>query len=110
VSCACGVPSEASWYAEIVYGVTHGRPLGPEPTFCVRTVHLRLSATRPGEARNVWPVRVRACVFQGDFTQTHVTWGERDLIVRAAAMEPFVEGAEAFLSVDPARCVLLEDS
>src|SRR4029077_9267799 len=84
---------------QIVYGVTHGRPLGPEPTFCVRTVHLRLSTTRPGEARNVWPVRVRACVFQGDFTQTHVTWGERELIVRAAAMEPFVEGAEAFLSV-----------
>src|ERR1043166_4177002 len=37
---------------QIVYGVTHGRPLGPEPTFCVRTVHLRLSATRPREARN----------------------------------------------------------
>jgi hypothetical protein len=22
VNCACGVPSEANWYAEIVYGVT----------------------------------------------------------------------------------------
>jgi iron(III) transport system ATP-binding protein len=92
----------------IVYGVTHGRPLGPEPTFCVRTVHLRLSTRRPGEAHNVWPVRVRACVFQGDFTQAHVTWAERELIVRAAAMAPLAEGAEAFLSVDPARCVLLE--
>jgi hypothetical protein len=74
----------------------------------VRTVHLRLSATRPAEARNAWPVRVRACVFQGDFTQAHVTWGERELIVRGAAMAPLAEGAEAFLSVDPARCVLLE--
>src|SRR5438309_4808242 len=46
----------------VVYGVTDGRPLGPEPTFCVRTVHLHLTPTRPGEARNVWPVRVRACV------------------------------------------------
>src|SRR5215467_7287399 len=91
---------------QIVYGVTHGRPLGPEPTFCVRTVHLRLSATRPAEARNAWPVRVRACVFQGDFTQAHVTWGERELIVRAAmAPGAFAEDAEAFLSVDPARCV-----
>src|SRR6266699_6642271 len=36
----------------VVYGVTHGRPLGPEPTFCVRTVHLHLTPTRPGEARN----------------------------------------------------------
>jgi hypothetical protein len=72
-------------------------------------VHLRLSATRPGEARNVWPVRVRACVFQGDFTQAYVTWGERELIVRAAmAPAAFAEGAEAFLSVDPARCVVLE--
>jgi iron(III) transport system ATP-binding protein len=119
---------------EIVYGVTHGRPLGSEPTFCVRTVHLRLSATRPAdppplatrataglestearsakaEARNVWPVRVRRCVFQGDFTQAHVTWGERELVVRAAmAPGAFAEGAEAFLSVDPARCVVLEDS
>jgi len=95
---------------EIVYGVTHGRPLGPEPTFCVRTVHLRLSPTRPAEARNVWPVRVRVCVFQGDLTQAHVAWGGRELIVRGAAMAPFAEGAEAFLSVDPACCVLLEDS
>jgi iron(III) transport system ATP-binding protein len=51
-------------------------------------------------------------VFQGDFTQAHVTWGERELIVRAAAMAPgaFAEGTEAFLSVDPARCVVLEDA
>jgi len=96
---------------QIVYGMTHGRPLGAEPTFCVRTVHLRLSPTRPAEGRNVWPVRVRRCVFQGDFTQAHVTWGGRELIVRAAmAPGTFAEGEEAFLSVDPVRCVLLEDS
>jgi iron(III) transport system ATP-binding protein len=96
---------------QIVYGVTHGRPLGPEPIFCVRTVHLRLSPIRLTEGRNVWPVRVRRCVFQGDFTQAHVIWGERELIVRAAmAPGTFAEGEEAFLSVDPARCVLLEDS
>ncbi len=95
---------------EIVYGMTHGRPLAPEPTFCVRTVHLRLSATRPAEARNVWPVRVRTCVFQGDLTQAHVTWGGREIIVRGAAMAPFAEGAAAFLSVDPARCVVLEET
>src|SRR5215471_4125099 len=29
----------------VVYGMAHGRPAGPEPTFSVRTVHLRLSAT-----------------------------------------------------------------
>jgi len=92
----------------IVFGLTHGRALGAEPTFCVRTVHLHLSPTRPAAARNVWPVRVRACVFQGDFTQAHVTWGERELIVRAAAMAPLADGTEAFLSVDPGRCVLLE--
>jgi iron(III) transport system ATP-binding protein len=96
---------------QIVYGVTHGRPLGPEPTFCVRTVHLRLSPTRPAADRNVWPVRVRVSVFQGDFTQAHVIWGERELIVRAAmAPGTFAEGADAFLSVDPARCVVLEEA
>src|ERR1700738_1470901 len=53
----------------IVYGMAHRRPVGSDPTFSVRTVHLRLSPVPPAAARNVWPVRVRRCVFQGDFTQ-----------------------------------------
>jgi len=95
---------------QIVYGKAHDRTPGPEPTFSVRTVHLRLSAAPPAAARNLWPVKVRRCVFQGDFTQAHVMWGERELVVRAAAMTPFADGTEAFLSVDPARCVLLEEA
>ena len=94
---------------QIVYGMAHGRPLGAEPTFSVRTVHLRLSPAPPAAARNVWPVRVRRCVFQGDFTQAHVTWGDRELIVRSAAMVPLADGEDAFLSVDPACCVVLEE-
>jgi iron(III) transport system ATP-binding protein len=93
----------------VVYGMAHGRPAGSESTFSVRTVHLRLSPAPPPAARNVWPVRVRRCVFQGDFTQAHVAWGDRELIVRGAAMAPLADGAEAFLSVDPACCVLLEE-
>jgi iron(III) transport system ATP-binding protein len=94
---------------QIVYGMAHGRPLSSEPTFSVRTVHLRLSPARPAATRNVWPVRVRRCVFQGDFTQAHVTWGDRELIVRSAAMAPLADGEAAFLSVDPACCVVLEE-
>ena len=41
----------------------------------MRTVHLRLSFERPPGERNVWPVRVHHCVFQGDFSQVNVTWG-----------------------------------
>jgi hypothetical protein len=49
------------------------------------------------------------CVFQGDFIPAHVTRGARELIVRAAmASGDFAKGAEAFLSVEPERCVLLE--
>jgi iron(III) transport system ATP-binding protein len=47
-------------------------------------------------------------VFQGDFTQIHVAWGDRDLVIRSAALEPIAEGQAAWISADPARCVLLE--
>ena len=93
----------------IVYGVAHGRPVRSEAVLSVRTVHLRLSFERPQAAHNVWPVKVHHCVFQGDFSQVNVTWGDRDLVVRSAALEPIPEGREAFLSADPRHCVLLED-
>src|SRR5215210_3591530 len=94
---------------QIVHGVAHGRAVPPEPVFSVRTVYLRLSFERPSGSRNVWPARVHHCVFQGDFSQVNVTWGDRDLVVRSAALEPIPEGRDAFLSADPRHCVLLED-
>src|SRR5215213_5449326 len=94
----------------IVHGVAHGRAVPPEPVFSVRTVYLRLSFERPSGSRNVWPVRVHHCVFQGDFSQVNVTWGDRDLVVRSAALEPIPEGRDAFLSVEPRHCVLIEGS
>ncbi|HEX8165292.1 MAG TPA: ABC transporter ATP-binding protein [Beijerinckiaceae bacterium] len=93
---------------QIVHGVAHGRPVPAEPVFSVRTVYLRLGFERPSAAMNVWPVRVHHCVFQGDFSQVNVTWGDRDLVVRSAALDPIPEGRDAFLSVDPRRCILLE--
>ena len=93
----------------IVHGMAHGRPAGAELTFSIRTVHLTLSAQKPANERNVWPVRVERSVFQGDFTQTIVLWGEQRVTIRAAAMAPLAEGSEAHLSVDPKRVVLLEE-
>ena len=93
----------------VVYGMAHGRPAGADLTFSVRTVHLQLSAQKPAAARNVWPVRVARSVFQGDFTQVNVAWGDQVIVVRGAAMEPLAEGSEAFLSVEPRRVVLLEE-
>jgi len=93
---------------QIIHGVAHGRAVPPEPVFSVRTVYLRLSFERPSGSRNVWPVRVHHCVFQGDFSQVNVTWGDRDLVVRSAALEPIPEGRDAFLSVEPRHCVLIE--
>ncbi|MFL5007655.1 MAG: ABC transporter ATP-binding protein, partial [Microvirga sp.] len=95
---------------QVVHGVAHGRAVPPEPVFSVRTVYLRLSFERPAGLRNVWPVRVHHCVFQGDFSQVNVTWGDRDLVVRSAALEPIPEGRDAFLSVEPRHCVLIEGS
>jgi ABC-type Fe3+/spermidine/putrescine transport system ATPase subunit len=93
---------------EIVLGDPCGRTPGATPTFSIRTVHLQFSAQRPAGEVNVWPVRVHRCVFQGDFTQIHVAWGDRDLVIRSAALEPIAEGQAAWISADPARCVLLE--
>jgi ABC-type Fe3+/spermidine/putrescine transport system ATPase subunit len=93
----------------IVHGMAHGRPAGADLTFSIRTVHLGLSAAKPAAAQNVWPVRVERSVFQGDFTQTHVAWGDQRVVIRGAAMEPLPEGSEAFLSVEPKRVVLLEE-
>ena len=93
---------------QVVHGMAYGRAPGAEPTFSVRTVHLALTAAEPPAGPNVWPVAVRRCIFQGDFTQVHVGWGERELVVRCAGLVPLAEGAEAFLSVSPEHCVLLE--
>jgi ABC-type Fe3+/spermidine/putrescine transport system ATPase subunit len=95
---------------QVVHGVTNGLAPPPEPVFSVRTVYLRLSFEPPAAVRNVWPVKVHHCVFQGDFSQVNVTWGDRDLVVRSAALEPIPEGRDAFLSVEPRRCVLLDES
>jgi ABC-type Fe3+/spermidine/putrescine transport system ATPase subunit len=93
---------------EIVLGDPCGRTPGAAPTFSIRTVHLEFNARRPQGDVNVWPVRVQRCVFQGDFTQIHVAWGDRDLVIRSAALEPIAEGQAAWISADPRRCVLLE--
>jgi len=92
----------------VVYGVAHGRSPGATPTLSVRTVHLNLTTTAPPPGPNVWQVSVRRCVFQGDFTQVLVAWGERELVVRCAAFAPLRDGTTAWLSVAPEHCVLLE--
>src|SRR4051812_24348261 len=92
----------------IVYGMAHGRPVGDALTFSVRTVHLSLSAQKPSAERNVWPVLVERSVFQGDFTQMNVAWGDQRVTIRGT-MEPLPEGSDAWLSVEPKRVVLLEE-
>jgi ABC-type Fe3+/spermidine/putrescine transport system ATPase subunit len=92
----------------IVHGDPCGRSAGAEPTFSIRTVHLSFSAERPHGNINVWPVRVHRSVFQGDFTQVYVAWGDRDLVIRSAAQQPVTDQQAGWISVDPRRCVLLE--
>jgi ABC-type Fe3+/spermidine/putrescine transport system ATPase subunit len=93
---------------DIVYGSAYGRPIGDTATMSVRTVHFKFSTQRPAGERNVWPVKVDRMVFQGDFTQVHVTWSGQHLVIRCAALEPTEGAHDAFMSVDPRRVVLLE--
>src|SRR5437764_9963375 len=92
----------------LVHGTAPGRAAGDEVLMAIRTVRLRLERARPATPFNVWPARIRQRVFQGDFTQYHVDWDGRVLIVRVAAPDPLAEGDEVFVSADPRYCVLLE--
>jgi iron(III) transport system ATP-binding protein len=91
----------------IVYGMAYGRPVGTEPVVSVRTVHLRISTEPPAAAQNVWRVAVEQTVFQGDFTQVHVSWGEQHLVARCAAMEPLAPGQNVYISIEPRHVVIL---
>jgi len=94
---------------ELVYGTTHGRKVSPQATLSVRTVHLQLHAERPAGDRNVWPVTIARSIFLGDLSEIHVDWAGRKLIIRRSALDRMDEGQHVYLSVDPSRCVLLED-
>ena len=94
----------------LVHGVSTGsRASSAEALLAVRTVHLRLERARPSASVNAWPARIRQRVFQGDFTQYHVDWDGRRLIVRSAAAEPMAEGEDVFVVAEPRHCVLLEE-
>ena len=94
----------------LVHGTATGRPPADEALMAVRTVRLRLERTRPPlRSVNVWRARIRRRVFQGDFTQYHVDWDGRTLVVRLATADPFAESDEVFVSADPRYCVLLEE-
>jgi len=54
-------------------------------------------------------VTVARSIFLGDLSEIHVDWAGRQLIIRRSALDKIHEGQQVFLSVDPSRCVLLED-
>jgi iron(III) transport system ATP-binding protein len=91
----------------IVYGMAYGRPVGTEPVVSVRTVHLKISTEPPATLQNTWRARVEQTVFQGDFTQVRVGWGEQHLIARCAAMEPLAAGRDIYITVEPRHVVVL---
>jgi ABC-type Fe3+/spermidine/putrescine transport system ATPase subunit len=93
----------------LVHGIAPRPQAAAEALMAVRTVRLSLERARPSTTVNTWPARIRQRVFQGDFTQYHVDWDGRTLIVRSAAPEPLAEGDEVFVSADPRHCVVLEE-
>ena len=93
---------------QTVHGTAHGRATPGEACLSVRAVHFALSRERPAGERNVWQATVHRSVFLGDLTQVHVTWGERELVVRQSGMQLWEAGQPVWLSGDPRHCVLLE--
>jgi len=93
----------------VIHGVTLGRAVGTTGTFSVRTVHFSLSASRPSDTQNCWPVTVVRAVFLGDITQVHVRWGNQEIVVRQIGSASIGPGETAFLSADPDHCILLEE-
>src|SRR6476660_1527736 len=104
---ADGLVALESSAGHIVYGMAHGRPVGAELVVSVRTVHLKISIEPPAATQNVWRVPVRQTVFQGDFTQVHLGWGDQHLVARCAAMEPLAVGRDVYITVEPRHVVLL---
>jgi iron(III) transport system ATP-binding protein len=51
---------------------------------------------------------VKRSVFLGDLTQVHVDWGGRELVIRQTDLNMVPPGQAAYLSIDPACCILLE--
>jgi iron(III) transport system ATP-binding protein len=92
----------------IVFATAYGRPVGSDASVSVRTVHFKLTTERPASAINAWPVKVQRAVFLGDFAQINVAWGDQIIVVRRLGTDLIADGSEAWLSADPARCVLLE--
>ena len=93
---------------QLVYGTAHGRATAGEACLSVRAVHFSLGRERPAGERNVWQAAVHRSGFLGDLTQVHVTWGDREVIVRQSGMQLWDDGQPVWLSVDPRHCVLLE--
>jgi iron(III) transport system ATP-binding protein len=91
----------------IVYGMAYGRPVISESVVSVRTVHVRISTEPPVAVQNVWRVPVKQTVFQGDFTQVHVGWGNQHLVARCAAMEPLAVGRDVYISIEARHVVIL---
>ena len=92
---------------QVIYGMAYGRSVGADLVFSVRTVHLQIGEEPPAGTLNVWPVRIEKTVFQGDFSQVQVGWGDQRLVARCAAMEPLAPGREMYMTVEPRRVVLL---
>jgi len=92
---------------QLIYAMAYGRTPRPEMTVSVRTVHLRITQERPVGKRNVWPVKIEKTVFQADFSQIHLRWGDQHLVARCTAMEPIAASREVYMAVEPRRVVLL---
>ncbi|MFZ0263150.1 MAG: hypothetical protein WAL36_24695 [Pseudolabrys sp.] len=52
-------------------------------------------------------LKLKKTVFEGDFSQVHLSWGDQRLVARCATMEPIAAGRDVYLAVEPSRVVLL---
>jgi iron(III) transport system ATP-binding protein len=83
----------------------------PENSLCsvaIRTVHPSLYRSKEGIDTNIWPGIVKRSVYLGDTLVYTVSWGAGELEVRTLPGEPFKEGEQVFIHIDPDHLIILE--
>ena len=93
---------------QLIYGMAYGRPVGPELTVSVRTVHLRISFAAAGRrTKRVAGARGKDGLSGRFQPGSSSAWGDQRLVARCAAMEPIAAGRDVYMTVEPRRVVLL---
>jgi ABC-type Fe3+/spermidine/putrescine transport system ATPase subunit len=82
---------------------------GAQREVAIRTVYPQISRERPAQSDNVWEATIARCTLLGDFVEMAVAWPGGELRVKTLPLDLFDEGESVYLTLPPARVVVLSD-